>query len=627
MLKLRSKVRKISADALRRYSPDELNELTEQAERRISGVGARLRANLIPPFFRSASEYDPKNLRPDFIAGLTLAAITVPQSIAFAVLMGVPVPAVLASAVVGTILCSLYCSSRHLVFGPTNTISIILAATLVTFAAEPLQPLQKVLLIGFLMGAFQLAAGLADLGKLTQFVSRSVIVGYTTAAGLLIAGGQLGTLVGVGRGQDVSLLGTLSHLATSIVTSNANPASAVVGLSSLLAILWLRRWRPRWPDGLPVLVIAGCAAYLLKLDQSGVRLVRDLGQISAGMPLFAGFPLNPDALALLPKITSVAIAAALLGILESVTIAKTVAAKSGQQIVPNQELIGMGVGNLLGAGFGATPGSASFLRSSTVQQAGGRTQWAVIIGSIAVFLLVLVSAPLIGYVPMPAIAAYLIVVAGRLIHPTQIRVVRRATSADALVFWITLIAALFLHLDTAIYTGIGVSLVLFLRKASAPSLNEHAFTAEGQLTPIADRGARNHPQISIIHVEGDLFFGAADLFQDAIRKLTDDPLIRVFILRLKNARHLDATTVLAIGQLHEYLKSQGRHLLISGVEPDIARVLARSGLAAQIGPDNIFAAEENPTLATKKALHRAQILVGVKTELRVFYSQHPAGAR
>ena len=185
---------------------------------------------------------------------------------------------------------------------------------------------------------------------------------------------------------------------------------------------------------------------------------------------------------MLPKITSVAIAAALLGILESVTIAKTVAAKSGQQIIPNQELIGMGIGNMLGAGFGATPGSASFLRSSTVQHAGGRTQWAVIVGSVAVFLLVLVSAPLIGYLPMPAIAAYLIVVAGRLIHPAQIRVVRRATSADALVFWTTLIAALFLHLDTAIYTGIGVSLVLFLRKASAPSLNEHAFTAEGQLT-------------------------------------------------------------------------------------------------------------------------------------------------
>ena len=128
-------------------------------------------------------------------------------------------------------------------------------------------------------------------------------------------------------------------------------------------------------------------------------------------------------------------------------------------------------------------------------------------------------------------------------------------------------------------------------------------------------------------MEGNLFFGAADLFQDAIRKLTDDPLIRVFILRLKNARHLDATTVLAIGQLHEFLKSQGRHLLISGVEPEIALVLARSGLAAQIGAENVFAAEENPTLATKKALHRAQIVIGVKTELRVFYSHHPAGAR
>jgi SulP family sulfate permease len=267
------------------------------------------------------------------------------------------------------------------------------------------------------------------------------------------------------------------------------------------------------------------------------------------------------------------------------------------------------------------PGSASFLRSAAGQQCGARTQWAVIIGSILVLLLVLVLSPLLAYIPIAAIAAYLIVIAIRLFQPAQIFIVRRATRADAMVFWITLIAALFLKLDTAIYTGIGISLVLFLQKASAPSLIEHAFDAQGQLAEIEIPAERNHPQVSIVHVEGDLFFGAADLFQEGIRRLAEDPQIRVFILRMKNARHLDATTVMALGQLLDYLQSQNRHLLISGVHGDVAAVLKRSGLAQRIGLHNIFPAEENPTLATKKALQRAHELIGVKPDLRVFYQQ------
>jgi len=603
---------------------DELDDLTEVAGRRLTGIGQKIRANLVPPLLHNLPAYERTWLRADLLAGLAIAALTIPQAIAFALLIGIPVTAVITSAIVGTVLCSLYCSSRHLVFGPTNTISIILAGALLTLADEPLGALQKVLLIGFLMGAIQLAAGLANFGKVTQFVSRSVIVGYTTAVGILIATGQLGNLFGIARGADVSLPGTLKHLAASVITFNFNLPTALIGMGSLLVLVWLRRLRPAWPDGLLTLALAGLGAWFFQLDRQGVHLVRDLGEISGGVPLFTGFPLNAGGLALLPSITSIALAAAILGMLESVTIAKSLATKTGQRIDPNQELIGMGLGNLLGAGFGAMPGSASFLRSAAGQQAGARTQWAVIAGSGVVLLLVLALAPLLAYIPIAAIAAYLIVIAVRLFQPAQIYIVRRATRADAMVFWVTLIAALFLQLDTAIYTGIGISLVLFLQKASAPSLLEHAFDDQGQLAEIAAPAERNHPQVSIVHVEGDLFFGAADLFQDGVRRLAEDPNIRVFILRMKNARHLDATTVMAMGQLLDYLHSQGRHLLISGVHGDVAAVLKRSGLADRIGLENLFPAEENPTLATKKALQRAQALIGVKPDLRVFYQQNAA---
>lgn len=606
---------------------NELNDLTDLAEQRFTSVRDKLRANLIPPLFESLRNYDRALLRADLWAGLTIAAVAIPQCIAFALLIGVPVPAVVASAIVGTVLCSLFCSSRHLVVGPTNTISIILASALLTLAAEPLAPLQKVLLIGFLMGAIQLAAGLSGLGKITQFVSRSVIVGYTTAVGILIAVGQLGSLLGIARAPDVSLPGTLRHLVTSFFTLNLNQVTAITGLAALFLILTLRRWRPRWPDGLPVLLLAGTASYIFNLHNHGVAVVGDLGAISGGIPLFSGFPLNADTARLIPEITSIAVAAAILGMLESVTVAKSLAAKTGQPIDPNQELIGMGVGNLVGSGFGATPGSASFLRSAANLQSGGRTQWSVVASGVFVLLIVVAISPVLAYIPIAAIAAYLVVIAVRLFQPSQIFLVRHSTSADAAVFWISLIAALFLKLDTAIFVGIGVSLVFFLQKASAPALTEHAFNDVGQLAEIDSPAERNNAQISIVHVEGDLFFGAADIFQDGVRRLAADPKIRVFILRMKNARHLDATTVMALDQLHDYLKSENRYLLISGVHGDVALVLKRSGLAARIGLENMFPAEENPTLATKKALQRAQqLLPNQKTEVRIFYSKPQNGS-
>ncbi len=602
---------------------EELDELSEVAGRRLTGIGEQIRANLIPPIWRERRHYNREKFRADVIAALTVAVVTIPQAVGFALIVGLPVSAVLATAVVGSLVCACFSSSHHLVFGPTNTISVILAGAVLGLDV-PLPPLAKVLLLGGFIGLCQVAAGLARLGQVTQFISRTVIIAYTTAVAILISVGQVGNLLGIPRAPAVSLPGTLRHLAASFWNFNFNPATALVGVASFVLIYTLRRWRPKWPDGLLVLCLAGGVSAFLGLGDWGVPLVGDLGG-TGGIPLLVGFPLGADSVWLLPRITSAALAIALLGMLEAVAIAKSLAARSGQRIDPNQELIGMGLGNLAATAFGAMPGSASFLRSAANLQSGGRTQLATVFSSLFVLGLVLLISPLLNFIPISALAAYLISIALRLFDPAQIRIARRATRADAAVFWITLLAALFLELDTAIYTGIGVSLVFFLQKAGAPSLLEHAFDESGQLAQIAAPAGRNHPQVSIVHVEGDLFFGAADLLQDGVRRLADDQNIRVFILRMKNARHLDATTVIALGQLLDFLRGQNRHLLISGARGEVTRVLERSGLAARIGPENIFPAEENPTLATKKALQRAQALIGEKPELRIFYQQ-PAAA-
>jgi SulP family sulfate permease len=202
----------------------------------------------------------------------------------------------------------------------------------------------------------------------------------------------------------------------------------------------------------------------------------------------------------------------------------------------------------------------------------------------------------------------------------QIRIACRSTRSDAVVFVITLGSCLLLQLDTAIYVGIGVALALFLQKTSTPTLAEYTINPEGNLAELTDPAQRMHPQVSIIHVEGELFFGAADLFQEQVRRIAENENIRIFILRMKNARHLDASTVMALENLHDYLRQTDRHLLICGSNPDVTAVLEKSGLLAQIGAQNVFPATAHPLAATRLALKRAKELLPVEhPEVRLFY--------
>jgi len=284
--------------------------------------------------------------------------------------------------------------------------------------------------------------------------------------------------------------------------------------------------------------------------------------------------------------------------------------------------VGMGAANIACAFFGAVPGSSSFARSAVNFQSGAATQLSSMLSSVVVFAVLLFVTPVFNFIPIAALAAHLIRVGLKMLNRHQIRVCCRSTRSDLAVFVITLAAALFLKLDTAIYMGIGVALALFLQKTSTPLLEEYTFTKGGNLAALNNPAERAHPFISIIHVEGDLYFGAADGFLEQVRRQAEDLNIKIFILRMKNARHIDASTVMALENLREYLAATGRHLLISGISSEAHAVLRNSGLEKAIGPANIFPAEANPTVSTKHALERAtQLLNTREAEVRIFYDR------
>jgi SulP family sulfate permease len=585
-----------------------------------------LRPGLRLPFIHEFKNYSWARLRRDLIAGATLTLVSIPQAIGFSLILGLPPMPVIISIVVGGFVSALFFSSYHHVFGPTTSVCLITAATVAANRELGLHPLQLVAYLAFLIGVIQFIAGLFHFGEVTKFISRSVVVGYTTAIGGLLMVSQLGNSLGFTTHAGVNLLATLQEVAQGLAAGIFSWWAIGIAALTLAIFEGVKRWRPRWPEALLGLAFLGIAARVFSIfhPELPFLMVKDEGALSAIFPALSSLPHWQEQVQILPHLINTAIAIAIIGMLEATAITKSIAARSGQRLDSNQELVGMGAGNIAAGLFGVPPGSSSFTRSAVNYQSGATSQFSSMFSSVAVLVILFFVTPVFNYIPIAALAALLMRVGYKLINKPQIRVAIYSTRSDAVVFFATLAVALFFQLAAAIYAGIGLALILFLRKTSTPILAEYTFNASGYLAELPDKAQRLHPQIAIIHVEGELFFGAADLFQEQVRRQAEDENIRVFILRMKNARHLDASTVMALEALHDYLRKTDRHLIISGCSADVQRVLRNSGLLKQIGEENLFPAEANPTLSTRKALLRAQALLPGKGEIRLFYPNNAA---
>ncbi|MDP3072937.1 MAG: SulP family inorganic anion transporter [Opitutaceae bacterium] len=578
---------------------------------------------LRPPFLNELRDYSREKLRADLTAAATVAMVSIPQAVGFALIAGLPPAMVLACVVVGGAVAALFFSSRHVIFGPSNSLSLLLATTFVAHRASVLGPAEIAILLALLIGTMQLVAGFLRFGQVTQFVSRSVVIGYGSAIGCLLVLSQLHHLLGVRWTEGSSLWAAPFHAIQRVWVGELNFWTTGVAVAAFLLFSLIKRLRPRWPEALIGLIFFALLARWTGLEELGIATLGQDGPLFARLPSFSGIP-TIQGIETVRSLLVPAAALALLGTLEAISIAKTYSIKTGDHIDTNQEMVAMGLGNLASACFAAIPGSASFARSAANVQAGARTQAAGLFSSLFVLIFVALLAPLIDHIPVAVLAAALIRVGWNIVDFDQIRIAARSTRSDAVVLGGTFAAALLLPLDVAIYTGVGLSLILALRKVSVPTLVEYAFNAGDQLTQLDHPQQRSHPHIAIIHVEGELFFGAADLFQDHVRRQVEKENLRAVILRLKSARHLDATTIFALRGLHDYLQSTGRHLLVSGVHGEVLRVLRNSGLLTRIGPSNVFPAEPNPNLATKKALRRAQQLLGdAKADIRIYFDRAP----
>jgi len=557
--------------------------------------------------------YAPADLRRDTLAALTVAAISLPQAMAYALLAGVDPRFGLYSAIVVTAVASVFGSSSHLINGPTSAISLVVFSALAIFGPDQrAEAAEAMFLLGGMIGTIQILIAVFRLGDLTRYISESVILGFMSAAAVLLAVGQVGNALGLheqGTGaQHVLVRLWLTLTAGDAVNARAAAISAATLLLAVLARRAVRRWRLPQMDMLGVLILVALAAWGAGWsvpDAAGHTAIAVAGAVPAGLPL----PHLPIIrLAWVGQLAPDALAIACLGLLEALAIAKSIANETRQPLDFNRQCLAEGLANLAGSVFRCLPGSGSLSRSAINFQAGGATRLSGILSAIAVALAVLALAPLARYVPRPALAALLLLTAARLIDPKRLRYTVRASRQDAGVLVVTVLAALAFGLDAAILAGVGVSILLFVPRAARLKVVELVVDPDG----VVRERRPDDPQggFLLYDLEGELFFGAAhdlDRCFAAIRQQAERAQLSHVVLRIKRVRNPD---VVSLERLEHFLRAAARDglvVLLAGVRSDLLEAFERLHFGAWLPRERVFAQggdEDSATLAAIRAVHR-----------------------
>jgi SulP family sulfate permease len=552
----------------------------------------------------AARAYSPRKLRRDLVAGLTVAIVAVPQSMAYALIADVPPVYGLYTAMIQGALAACFTSSSHLSSGPINTLSLLVASAVARVVPDPAQRISAVFAMTFLVGLIQIACAATRFSGFVHYVSHSVIVGFTAGAGVLIAAGQIPAFLGIATEKTRNLpglLGIIERMTPHL--GDVNWRAVGIGVGSLAVVLVARAiWR--FLPG-PLLAAGGAGLLVWAMNWTAAD-VPQIGQLPAGLPSFAWPPLSwttGEAL------FGGAMALALVGVLEAYSIARSIAEHTEQRINPNREFLAQGASNLLSSFFQCIPGSGSFSRSALNYQAGAQTRMAGVYCSLFVAAMFLLFAGPARHIPHASLAAILFVIAYGLVDWRYIRRVLPASRSDAAVCATTFLATLLIPLEFAIVVGVFLNLGLYLRKASRLHLVEMVESGKGRFleVPLHDRSGQK--QVIFLQIEGELFFGVADELAERLGALAQSNA-RVVIFRLRRTHSIDSTVLQVMQRFVRQIQSRGGHVILCGLKTELLQPLRAFGLVDLIGADNVFAQREGVFGAARAALERARRLVG-----------------
>jgi len=539
------------------------------------------------PFLRWWPQVSRETLRRDLVAGLTGAVVVLPQGVAFATIAGLPPEYGLYSAMVPAVIAALFGSSWHLVSGPTTAISIVVFGVVSPLAEPGSAPyLSLALTLTFLVGVIQLAMGLARMGTLVNFISHTVVIGFTAGAAILIASSQLKHFFGVAIPRGASFYQTIRSLLAQ--AGAIDPYVTAVGASTLLTGVLFRRYLRRVPYLIAAMLVGSLAGLAMdRIFGSAAAGIRTVGALPGALP-----PLSHPALsaATLKQLSGSALALALLALTEAASIARAIAIRSEQRIDGNQEFIGQGLSNVLGSFFSSYASSGSFNRSALNYEAGARTPLAAGLASLFLVAIVLLVAPLGAYLPVATMAGILFLVAWGLIDFHHIRGILRASRSETVILAATFLATLFLELEFAIYVGVVLSLVIYLNRTSRPLVgavvpdreDPHPASASGAAPPECS-------QLKIVEVHGSLFFGAVSHVQEVLQAIdADHPEQKHVLVVASSINFTDVAGAEMLVQEARRRRRMGGGLYLAGVKGRTLELLRRGGYLAEIGEENVF---------------------------------------
>jgi sulfate permease, SulP family len=539
------------------------------------------------PFLSWRDRISRATLRADLLAGLVGALLVLPQSVAFATLAGLPPEYGLYGAMLPTVVGALWGSSSHLVSGPTNATSLMVFAMVGALATPFSQDyIRLVLTLNLMIGLIKLALGVARLGALVNFISTTVIIGFTAGAGLLIIAAQLRNFFGLAVTQDASFAGAVS-------TSFAHAAdidgwTTAVGAVTLVAALFARRFIPRVPYMLTGMIAGSAFAYAL--SRTGVAHVATIGALPSAVP---GLSLPDFSAGTWRMLAPAALALTLIGLTEAVSSARAVAARSGERIDGNQEFIGQGLANIVGAFTSSYPTSGSFNRSGANFEAGARTPLAAIFSAGFLLLILLLVSPLAAYLPLAAMAGLLFLVAWSLIDFALIRATVRASRSETLVLMVTFLSTLSLQLEFAILVGVLCSLLVYLNRTTHPAIHTVApdpASPQRHFVPLTAQALVECPQLALVRVDGSLFFGAVEHVHEALARARAAAPARAHLLLIGSGiNFVDVAGAELLMHEAQAQRDRGGALYLCNLKPAVMTMLERGGFLDRLGRDNVFA--------------------------------------
>lgn len=556
------------------------------------------------PFLAWIGELKDKDvLRADILAGVTVALVLIPQSMAYAQLAGLPAYFGLYISFMPVMIAALWGSSRQLATGPVAVVSIMTATALAPVATSPEHYIALAMFMALLVGLFQLFLGIFRLGIVVNFLSHPVIVGFTNAAAMVIGLSQISKIFGVTMPGSASdhFMGRIWGVFEQV--GDTHILTLVMGLGAFAIMMGLKRFAPKLPGVLIAVSASIIISWLIKFEEKGGMVVGSIpeGLPNLEVPLFS-FDL---VITLLPS----AIVIALVGFMEAISIAKAMAAKTKDNIDPNQELIGQGLGNIAGSFTQAYPSSGSFSRSAVNLNAGARTGFSSVVTAIIVLVTLLFLTPLLYHLPKAVLAAVIMMAVFGLINFKAVKHAWRANKHDGIASVVTFVATLGFapHLDQGILLGAGLAIGMYLYRTMSPRI---AFLGRFEDGTLRDTSVHTDlpvdEKVVAVRFDGSLYFANVSYFEEAILKASADHKEAKFILVVCDGiNQLDASGEEVLHHLVQRLYDNGVTLVFSGLKRQILKIMIKTKLIEHIGKQNLYATADQALEAIYQQLDAA----------------------